>query len=123
MKKVRVEKEMPFVEVGEVLEVDNSSGIIIRNSKFFPSEVFDLIAQGWLSWVEDDKSLEEKLSLKLYGWGHNVKHNVFGEELAQIVKKHYQQHPEEIGCVRKDNMTQTKTHDEQHKHFYNGGVK
>jgi len=59
MKKVRCIKEMPFCKVGEVFEVDNSGCLVFKTTISY--EVDKSVKDGWLEWVEEEKSLELKL--------------------------------------------------------------
>ena len=53
-KKVRVLKEMPFAKVGEELSFED---YFLMDAKTNSDVLF---ATGWLEWVEEEKSLEEK---------------------------------------------------------------
>jgi len=82
MRKVRVEKEMPFAKVGEEFEVKDYHIRVGGLRPFQSYPIMQLVADGWLSWVEEEKSLEEKFE-KL-GSSFSGK-NAY----ANIAKSHY----------------------------------
>ena len=61
MRKVRVEKEMPGLDVGQEFNfVEGSSMLFKIGWVTFESKAIDkLISGGWLSWVEEERSLSE----------------------------------------------------------------
>ena len=97
MKRVRVCKEMPFAKVGEELEVKmEGDWQYIETGGERPIMQYPVIAlinRGWLEWVEEDKSLEEKI----YNWytdGHYIEctdkwDRDNAKELAQIAKDYH----------------------------------
>lgn len=102
MKKVRVLKEMPSYPEGLEFNIE-------RNDELCGHKVYCLIEDGWLEWVEEPKSLEEKIEQTMFKWDrgnftvcpechvddfvHVVScpraDNGIIERLAQIVKDHY----------------------------------
>ncbi len=71
MKKVRVTRDMPFAKVGEEFETRNDVFLKISNPTgmthhFGRKEVELLIKDGWLEWVKEEKSLEEKFQRTWY---------------------------------------------------------
>jgi len=56
MKKVRVLKEMPFTKVGKEMEVIDDS-VEWCNHYYHGDNLNQLFKDGWLEWVEEEKSL------------------------------------------------------------------
>ena len=97
MKKVRVIKEMPFAKVGDVFEIYDTAYV---SNAIKPGKVAGMyedlcvdsfIREGWLEYVEEEKSLEEKLNV----WFKNKvrqyqsSKSLDGGQVAQIAKEHY----------------------------------
>jgi len=89
MRKVRVLKATPYFKVGDIL----------NDSVFWPYEDFlnNLIKNGWLEWVEEDKSLEEEFSdtakkSRNFYMNSDLWHSLF----AKIAKEHYQKKFDEV---------------------------
>ena len=95
MKRVRVCKEMAFWQVGEIYELDDMGRIYVkygfRDVRIHADSIERMIKDGWLSWVEEDKSLEARIydwyskKQNEEGW-HEVKDESM--ELAQIARDH-----------------------------------
>ncbi len=72
MRKVKCIKELPFCKIGEEFEMlhglycnfNNNHCAAKKGTNWFPVDV--LIKDGWLEWVEEEKSLEEELHSELY---------------------------------------------------------
>ena len=79
MKKVRVLREMPFARVGTILEIDS----------FLEDIVGALRAKGYVEWLEEDKSLEEKFRDRACEKDSHYWGMLDLEKLAQIAKDHY----------------------------------
>ena len=72
MKKVRVTKEFPFVNVGDEFLISGDSLLIningLSNGLSFETRFLESGMIGkWLEWVEEDKTLEEKFEETLVG--------------------------------------------------------
>lgn len=80
MKKVRVLKELPFASVGFEFEIDDDF-CCMGKFTFSLREIERWVHDDWLEWVEEDKSLEEKLGY------HVSEHQV--KLIAQIAGEHY----------------------------------
>jgi len=61
MKKVRVKREMPFAEVGEEFEVTEFNCFDFKSVALHIDNVDEWIKDGWLEWVEEPKSFDEKI--------------------------------------------------------------
>ena len=66
MKKVKVLKEMPFAKVGNEFELCEAGWLKLTSIKddylpIRPQEVQQMIKDGWLEWVEEEKSLPCKI--------------------------------------------------------------
>ena len=102
MKKVRILKEMPFAKVGTVWE-DHSGGISIDicTIEYPIRNIHWLVKDGWLEWVEEEKTLEEKI--KLVTWRYYPKEEddarQWSRDAAQIAKEHY------LGVFDKANLS------------------
>ena len=91
MKRVRVCKEMPFAKVGEV-HSRQSNDMYKFNTNLGVLDIPELtirdwIKDGWIEWVAEEKSLEEKIDVVLCQHGcvsFKVK-----KPVAQIAKEHY----------------------------------
>lgn len=62
IKRVRVLREMPFAKVGEEFE---PNGLLVTIGKIYTWSKFTcsanaLVDGGWIEWVEEEKSLEDK---------------------------------------------------------------
>lgn len=59
MKKVRVIKEIPFIRVGKIIELNPDDGIGYKNTslRYSWDKVELLVEDGWLEYVEEEKSL------------------------------------------------------------------
>ena len=80
MKKIRVLKEMPFAKVGEIIPETVMYSMYPENTK-------RLISEGWLEWVEEEKTLKEVL----IDFKNKVKASSSDEiigEIANTVKQH-----------------------------------
>ena len=72
MKKVRVLREMPFAKVGEEFELDCNSAETLNikanvgRYSFTAQQISALVYTGWLSYVEEPKSLDNILHESLY---------------------------------------------------------
>ena len=70
MRRVRVEREMPFAKVGEVFDTGNypSFGlqVVFEGCVLGKEQIDKLIKDGWLSYVEEPKSLDNILHESLY---------------------------------------------------------
>ncbi len=93
--KVRVLKEMPFAKVGEKFECANEkwnnkpshSDIIQFNSNnTVTMNIEDMVKDGWLEWIEEDKSLEKKIEIPLIGSQLTL---LVIREIAQIANDHF----------------------------------
>ena len=99
MKKVRVLKEIHFAKVGEEFELkevesykfgvgeSDYMNITINPTAFSSAfsrsiKIKDLIQDGWLEWVEEEKSLEEKFKM--------IVGNETSKEAFLVAKEHYQ---------------------------------
>jgi len=78
MKRVRVLKDMPFAKVGEEFDI-SIDGFIIDNKcdgMYIGLDPSTFVRDGWLEWVEEPKSLEEKMK------EHNIIKNVTASLVA-----------------------------------------
>lgn len=96
MKKVRVLKEMPFAKVGEESYTIEHGifqyGQQLGGYNLYVKDIDKWIKDGWLEWVEEPKSLEEKLEqLKLRVTAENYITLKYEDTalVAQIAKEHY----------------------------------
>jgi len=101
MKKVRVEREIPFAKVGEEFELTEDNTLYIKTMKelhyrFFKSEVDKLVSDGFLSWIEQPKSLEDKfndfsgrLIESINDSADYVSNRLTAKKLSKIAKEHY----------------------------------
>lgn len=103
MRKVRVLREMPFAKVGDTAIESRDGSFYIKGQKsvdcYTRFQVDYLIEDGWLSWVEEEKSLEEKFQDLYVAGGVRTLSNPDAKQLAQASKDHLRAHPSEIGCV------------------------
>jgi len=97
MKKVRVLKEMPFAKVGEEFELPPDGTWCIDNDcegkkTWFGLEILKLIDNGWLEWVEEEKSLTRKIFEKFNSESINYRYKEsLCATFAQIAREHYQE--------------------------------
>lgn len=83
MKKVKVEKDLPGLEIGQIIDVSpNTCWAVISG---VPITIEEMVDTDFLSWVEEEKTLEEKFADK-YPYAAPGK---YLEELAQLAKEHY----------------------------------
>lgn len=61
MKRVRVLKEMPFAKVGQMFEKSLGTTLFCIGGILYTQQNVDGLIGKWLEWVEEEKSLEEKL--------------------------------------------------------------
>lgn len=79
---VRVIREMPGLEIGELLPVKNGGFVdkcLYLNYKY-------LINKGWVEVVEEEKSLAEKM-----GFGEYEDEKIFWNLRANIAKEHFKE--------------------------------
>jgi len=88
MKKVRVLKEMPFAKVGEEFELTIHNCIDFGDVALHKDNVIHWEMNGYLEWVEEDKSLEEKFEI-YYAESTLDHNNSIKSDLAKIAKEHY----------------------------------
>ena len=91
LKRVRILKEMPWVRVDEDFALDKNGEWFLHPAVVHSSfAIQKMIDWGWLEWVEEDKSLEEKIEAKLLRTGETLEANVHyrSKELAQIAREH-----------------------------------
>lgn len=66
MKKVRVLKELPGQKIGVELLIDEDSGITLKGQNYWipieEDEVLQMIEDGWLEYVEEERTLQKKIS-------------------------------------------------------------
>ena len=95
MKKVRVLRVMPFAKIGDQWYVDAEGMIYERDGNcallyqgVYPDQ---FIKEGWLEWVNEEKSLSDKFLNAIYDndvSGHDLGKSSINE-LAQTAKEHY----------------------------------
>ena len=83
MKKVRVLKEMPKVRVGEEVFATCDLFYTWRDSV----GIDFLITNGWLEWVEEDKSLESQEEKETTGQETTDKKNFFSPAVLRFAKE------------------------------------
>ena len=87
MKRVRVLKEIPFAKVGEELELQHDGSFCLQGScqcsypVFYRDNLTLMIEDGWLEWVEEEKSLEDKFM--------EAGVNCYNYDPVKIAKDHY----------------------------------
>jgi len=95
MKKIRVTRDMPFAKVGEIFDPNELTKMIRSfNGNIMRREdcIHRMIRDGWIEFVKEDKSLEEKIINK-YGklsteyFTDNF--NDFIRNFSNIAKEHH----------------------------------
>ena len=96
MKRVKVEREMPFAKVGEYFEITPNSLNNIGCTTYSWDSFMRLIEGNWLSWVEEEKSLEEEFLGHCFFQGfddscikRHVKFDIGAKGLAKIAEAYY----------------------------------
>ncbi len=107
MRKVRVEKLLPFTEIGKEIKLNETNGIVLGKIILLTQDtIVALIKEGFLSWVKEEKTLEEKF----------LDYGISGHpQLAKIATDHFK------GMVRGEDVM--KCFDEKYKEWYAGGFK
>jgi len=130
MQKIRFLKEMPGRSVGEVIEERYLKGGYSFSGVLCSVEF--LIEEGFVEWVREYKcklcndrgklpcsvcveagtscatgskcSCQEKTLVRNFRDFYDDMPGDYYKDLAKIAEKHYTENPEEIGCVRKDEL-------------------
>jgi len=98
MKKIFILKEMPGYVVGECVNISESNKTK-SGYEFHGYDVWFLIDEKFVEWVEEDKSLYEKFAHYIPAWRKGDKKYRFdktngwtpAEELAQIATTHFKE--------------------------------
>ena len=92
MKRVRVLQDMPFAKVGDEIVIYFYNGVTesLKQGLCIGEQTFDLIIeQGWLEWIEEEKSLEDKLIDNYNKNKYSLNVNRCMKDNAQIAKEHF----------------------------------
>lgn len=85
MRRVKVLKEMPFAKVGEEINTLDFCFLIA-----FGGTQESLIKDGWLEYVEEEKTLEEKIKEQVITTTScSTLNDTSCKSLSQIAKEHY----------------------------------
>jgi len=93
MKKVRVTKEFPFVNVGDEFLISEDSMLFNINGVCFETRFLESGMIGkWLEWVEEDKSLEEKFNDEIEkNKSFFMESELWNKVLAKIATDHFKE--------------------------------
>jgi hypothetical protein len=92
MKKVRVLKDMPFAEVGEEIELSQVGSMQYVDAfgerlwRYGDIAVEGMVKDGWIEWVEEEKSLEDKFRATKMSLSKDDIDYLYG--LACMARKH-----------------------------------
>lgn len=89
MKKIRVIKDLPFAKVGEEFDLNCDGELYIWSGRHTIIMIEKMIKDGWLEWVEEPKTLEDKFRDKYSVWYPESPNNYKMIALAHIAKEHY----------------------------------
>jgi len=109
MNKVIVLKKMPFKinrDIGEILELTFYNGITesLKQGYFFgKTAIKDMIGEGYLKWVEEEKTLEEEIENKLCQIPSIAGSRSISLDLAQIATDHFKSKFDEARTEQRGN--------------------
>lgn len=86
---LKVERDMPFAKKGEILNREDNGNVIIPtteiyNWEFLFDEVQQMIKDGWLSEVVEEKGLVEKTASVLNIHGFEGNRRLLSEEIVKL---------------------------------------
>lgn len=81
MKKYKVLREMPFMRVGQIVNLDNLPVMYINR-------IEELVSEGWLAEVPEEKELWEKIGNSAIKY-NNFPSDEICKEVAKIARQHF----------------------------------
>lgn len=96
MKKVRVIKETPFSNIGEINYIREDGCILFEGTNISPNQIERLIREGWIEYVEEEKTIIEKLqniNIRLHDFGTGPDKwwltRKTAEEIHELERQHF----------------------------------